>query len=96
MRNAYPGYTGRRPRMQISHGLADNLVNPQCAREALKQWSNILGVELTKEVSGVPSNGWTEEVYGDGTKLLGFFGQGIGHQSTVNEQELLKFFNLTS
>lgn len=94
MRNSYPGYTGRRPRMQISHGLADNLVRPQCAVEALKQWSNILGVELTKNVTGVPSAQFTEQVYGDGTKLLGFFGQGIGHAPTVNEEQMLKFFGL--
>lgn len=94
VRNSYPGYTGRRPRMQISHGLADNLVRPQCAVEALKQWSNILGVELTKNVTGVPSAQFTEQVYGDGTKLLGFFGQGIGHAPTVNEEQMLKFFGL--
>ncbi|KAL2197097.1 carbohydrate esterase family 1 protein [Corynascus similis CBS 632.67] len=94
VRNAYPGYTGRRPRMQIFHGLADTLVRPQCAEEALKQWSNVLGVEFTQEVSGVPSAGWTQKIYGDGTQLQGFFGQGIGHQSTVNEQQLLEWFGL--
>ncbi|AEO62008.1 carbohydrate esterase family 1 protein [Thermothelomyces thermophilus ATCC 42464] len=94
VRNAYAGYTGRRPRMQIFHGLEDTLVRPQCAEEALKQWSNVLGVELTQEVSGVPSPGWTQKIYGDGTQLQGFFGQGIGHQSTVNEQQLLQWFGL--
>lgn len=29
VRNSYPGYTGRRPRMMIFHGLADTLVRPQ-------------------------------------------------------------------
>jgi hypothetical protein len=96
VRNSYPGYTGRRPRMQITHGLADGLVRPQCAYEALKQWSNVLGIEFTRDVSGVPSSQWTQKIYGDGTKLQGFFGQGVGHAPSVNEQQLLKFFGLTN
>ncbi|KAK3304661.1 Alpha/Beta hydrolase protein [Chaetomium strumarium] len=94
VRNAFPGYTGRRPRMQIVHGLADTLVRPQCAVEALEQWSNVLGVELSRNVTGVPSAGWTQQIYGDGTQLLGFFGQGVGHAPSVNEQQLLRFFGL--
>ncbi|KAK4118251.1 carbohydrate esterase family 1 protein [Parathielavia appendiculata] len=94
VRNSFPGYTGRRPRMQITHGLADTLVRPQCAFEALKQWSNVLGVEFSRNVTGVPSAGWTQQVYGDGTKLQGFFGQGVGHTPSVNEAQLLKFFGL--
>ncbi len=96
VRNAYPGYTGRRPRIQVSHGLADALVRPQCAAEALKQWSNVLGVEFTRNVTGVPSAAFTQEVYGgDGNKLQGFFGAGIGHAPTVNEVQLLKWFGIT-
>ncbi|GAB1312873.1 Feruloyl esterase B [Madurella fahalii] len=94
VRNSYPGYTGRRPRMQITHGLADSLVRPQCAVEALKQWSNILGVEFTRNVTGVPSAQFTQQIYGDGTKLQGFFGQGVGHAPSVNEQQMLRFFGL--
>ncbi len=94
VRNAYPGYTGRRPRVQITHGLADSLVKPKAAYEALKQWSNVLGVEATKNVTGVPSSGWTQNLYGDGTKLQGFFGQSAGHAPNVNEQQLLKWFGL--
>lgn len=96
VRNSYSGYTGRRPRMQIVHGLADTLVRPQCAAEALKQWSNVLDVPFGRNVSGFPSAAYTQMVYGDGTKLLGFFGQGVGHTAPVNEQQLLKFFGITS
>ncbi|PVH82296.1 carbohydrate esterase family 1 protein [Cadophora sp. DSE1049] len=94
VRNSYPGYTGRRPRMMIAHGLADTLVRPQCAREALKQWSNVLGVTLSKTSSGVPSSAYSQEIYGDGTKLQGFFGTGVGHTAPVNEDLMLKFFGL--
>ncbi|KAK1751205.1 Alpha/Beta hydrolase protein [Echria macrotheca] len=94
--NSYPGYTGRRPRMQIYHGLADTLVRPQAAYEALKQWSNVLGLPLSKNVTGVPSAAYTQMIYGDGTKLQGFFGQGVGHTAPVNEQLMLKFFGILS
>ncbi|KAL2260594.1 hypothetical protein VTK26DRAFT_5343 [Humicola hyalothermophila] len=94
VRNSYPGYTGRRPRMQITHGLADTLVRPQCATEALKQWSNVLGVEFSREVSGVPSPQFTQHVYGNGTQLQGFFGQGVGHAPAVDEDQLLRWFGL--
>jgi acetylxylan esterase len=94
VRNSYPGYTGRRPRMQIYHGLADTLVRPACGYEALKQWSNVLGVSLARNVTGVPSAQYTQMIYGDGTKLQGFFGQGVGHTAPVNEQLMLRFFGL--
>jgi hypothetical protein len=45
-------------------------------------------------VTGVPSAQWTQQVYGDGTKVQGFFGQGVGHTPSVNEQQLLKWFGL--
>ncbi|KAH8665058.1 feruloyl esterase B [Tricladium varicosporioides] len=96
VRNSYPGYTGRRTRMMIVHGQADTLVRPQCAIEALKQWSNVLDVTLTKNVTGVPSSAYTQQIYGDGTKLQGFFGTGVGHIAPVNEPLMLKFFGLTS
>lgn len=80
--------------MLISHGAADFLVRAQCATEALKQWSNVLGVSLSRQVSGVPSAQFTQHIYGDGTQLQGFFGQGIGHAPTVNEDHMLRFFGL--
>ncbi|PMD34869.1 carbohydrate esterase family 1 protein [Hyaloscypha variabilis F] len=94
--NSYPGYTGRRTRIMIVHGLADTLVRPQCAIEALKQWSTVLDVTLTKNITGVPSAAYTQEIYGDGTKLQGIFGAGVGHFAPVNEPEILKFFGITS
>ncbi|KAH8777234.1 feruloyl esterase B [Hyaloscypha finlandica] len=83
--NSYPGYTGRRPRMMIFHGLADGL-----------QWSYVLDVPWSKNVTGFPSAAYTQEIYGDGTKLQGFFGQGVGHIAPVNELVMLKFFGLTA
>ena len=96
VKNAYPGYTGRRPRMQIFHGLADGLVRPACATIAMDQWAAVLGLTLEKNVTGVPSAAYTEYVYGDGSKLVGFMGKGVGHIAPVNEPVMLKFFGILS
>jgi acetylxylan esterase len=96
--NSYPGYTGRRTRMQIWHGNADTLVRPKCAQEALKQWSEVLKAPLVKSNKGVPSSAYTQMIYGDekGTQLQGYFGDGVGHIAPVNEVYLLRFFGLVS
>ncbi|ORY55689.1 carbohydrate esterase family 1 protein [Pseudomassariella vexata] len=94
VRNSYPGYTEKRPRMMIVHGTNDTLVRPKCAVEALKQWSEVLGVPFTKNVTGVPSAEYTQMVYGDGTQLQGYFAEGVGHTSLVNEDIMLRFFGL--
>ncbi|KAJ9164815.1 Feruloyl esterase B [Coniochaeta hoffmannii] len=96
VRTAYPGYAGRRPRMQIWHGLADALVRPQCAAQALEQWSDVLGVPWSKNVTGTPSSAYTQMLYGDGTKLQGYFGVGVGHTAPVNEVYMLRFFGLVA
>lgn len=92
--NSYPAYTGRRTRMQIWHGLADTLVRPQCAREALKQWAAVNNLTLTKSSTGVPSSAWQQDSYGDGSQLVGYFGTGVGHFAPTNEDNMLKFFGL--
>lgn len=94
VRNSYKGYTGKRPRMQIWHGLADGLVRPQAAYEALKQWSNVHGVTNTKNNTGVPSAAYTQMLYGEGNKVEGYFGQGVGHTAPVNDVYMLRFFGL--
>jgi len=95
--NAYPGYTGKRTRMQVIHGMADTLVRPQAGYEQLKQWSAVLGLTNTRNVTGssVPEGSqYTQMVYGDGSQLVGYFGQGVGHFAPPNEQVMLRFFGL--
>jgi hypothetical protein len=53
-------------------------------------------VPWSKNVTGFPAAAYTQEIYGDGTKLQGFFGQGVGHIAPVNEPVMLKFFGLTA
>ncbi|KAH7303443.1 feruloyl esterase B [Stachybotrys elegans] len=94
VRNSYPGYDGPRPRMQIWHGTADALVRPACADEALKQWSNVLDAPWSQNNTGVPSGQYTQIMYGDGTALQGYFGNGVGHQPQGNEDLMLRFFGI--
>lgn len=95
-RNSYPGYAGSRPRMQIWHGLADTLVLPACGYQTIGQWGNVLGLTNTNNVTGVPSSIWTQINYGDGSELVGYFGQGVGHFAPVNEEVMLTYFGLIS
>jgi poly(hydroxyalkanoate) depolymerase family esterase len=39
-----PGYTGHRPRVQLFHGDADSTINYKNHTEAIKQWTNVLGL----------------------------------------------------
>jgi acetylxylan esterase len=57
-RNMYPGYTGPRPRIQLWHGDADTTIKPANQTEAIKQWTNVLGLStaptstMTVQISG--------------------------------------------
>lgn len=96
VRNSYPEYTGQRTRMLIWHGLDDTLVVPECATQALGQWSDVLGVSFDRNVTGVPSAEFTQMVYGDGSQLQGFFAQGVGHAPIADVAYMLDFFGLDS
>jgi acetylxylan esterase len=43
-RGMYPGYTGHRPRVQLFHGDADAIINYKNFGEAIKEWTNVLGL----------------------------------------------------
>ena len=47
VKNMYPGYTGFRPRIQLWHGDADTIIRPANQTEAIKQWTNVLGLPTT-------------------------------------------------
>ena len=46
-RMLYPGYTGYRPRVQLFHGDADDIIKYPNHTEAIKEWSNVLGLGAT-------------------------------------------------
>ncbi|KAK3360914.1 putative Acetylxylan esterase A [Lasiosphaeria ovina] len=93
-RSYYPGYTGSYPKVMIWHGTADTTLRYPNYAEMLKQWSNVLAVDFSKNVSNTPEAKYTESVYGDGTKLLGFSAQGVGHNVPIHEQVELDFWGI--
>ncbi len=62
-RNADPGYSGPRPRMQLWHGTADTTLNYNNFGEEIKQWTNVLGVSQTPTSTDTPQSGWTRTRY---------------------------------
>lgn len=46
-RTLAPGYAGHRPRLQLFHGDADTIIRYPNHTEAIKQWSNVLGVNTS-------------------------------------------------
>ncbi|MBL7261747.1 extracellular catalytic domain type 1 short-chain-length polyhydroxyalkanoate depolymerase [Paractinoplanes lichenicola] len=64
VRAAYPGYTGRRPRMQVMHGVNDTTLQYPNFGEEIKQWTNVLGVSQTPVLTDTPQSGWTRTRYG--------------------------------
>jgi acetylxylan esterase len=63
VRNADPGYTGPRPRVQLWHGTADPTLNYVNFGEEIKQWTNVLGVSQTPSSTDTPVSGWTRTRY---------------------------------
>ncbi|MER7895026.1 PHB depolymerase family esterase [Streptomyces sp. NPDC096046] len=64
VRNAYPGYTGPRPRMQLWHGTEDEALYYANFGEEIKQWTNVLGVSQTPVFTDSPQSNWTRTRYG--------------------------------
>ena len=93
-RECDPGYTGNRTRMMIVHGTADTAVVIGNLRAQLDQWSNVLGVSFSKNVTNDPISNWKKIVYGDGSQLIGYEVQGGGHIPAFQGDATMKFFGL--
>jgi len=87
----YPGYSGHRPRVQLWHGDADMTVNYQNQIEAIKEWTDVLGLALTPtSTTMLTFNGhmWTREMWRDAcgiTLLDAFTEQGGPHNTDASE-----------
>ncbi|KAJ3044399.1 hypothetical protein HDV00_002291 [Rhizophlyctis rosea] len=63
VRGAYPGYAGARPRVMLWHAPNDDTVNYVNFGEAIKQWTNVLGVSQTPSTTDYPKSTWTRTRY---------------------------------
>jgi acetylxylan esterase len=72
VRAAYPGYTGARPRIQLWHGSVDTTVAFHNFGEAIKQWTNVLGVSETptSTENDAIQTGWIRTRYADSAGVV--------------------------
>ncbi|MGW1717399.1 extracellular catalytic domain type 1 short-chain-length polyhydroxyalkanoate depolymerase [Streptomyces sp. NPDC002156] len=100
-RNAYPGYTGARPRMQLWHGTEDDVLRYPNFGEEIKQWTNVQGLTQTPTTTDSPQSGWTRTRYGatgDRAPVEAISLQGVGHNliTTGMAARVITFFGLDS
>src|SRR5437016_997647 len=102
-RNADPGYSGPRPRVQLWHGTADMTLNYNNFGQEILQWTNVLGVSSTPTTTTTPMSGWTKTQYDNpsGTvEVEGYSLAGVGHQLIIEgtgmESDAIHFFGLDS
>ena len=97
VRNAFPGFTGQRPRMQLWHGTADATLNFVNFGEEIKQWTNANGLSQTPSTTDSPQSGWTHTTYRNaaGAVLVEATSeQGVSHNIPLQESSTIHFFGL--
>ncbi|KJR83913.1 acetylxylan esterase [Sporothrix schenckii 1099-18] len=94
VRGMYPGWNGSYPRLATWHGHADTFVSYLNLQEQIKEWSTLLDVTYVKNLTATPQAGYTEMVFGDGTKFVAYSAEGVGHTVPVHPQEDLKWFGI--
>ena len=100
VRQAYPGYSGSRPRVQLWHGTSDTLVPYSLLQEEIEQWTNVFGLSQTPSTTDQPQAGWNRRRYADGSgtvQVEAYSIQGAGHSlpSTGMAASAISFFGLT-
>ncbi|MFG1714812.1 PHB depolymerase family esterase [Micromonospora sp. NPDC049203] len=99
VRNAYPGYTGPRPRMQLWHGTNDETLRYPNFGEEIDQWTNVNGLSQTPAYTDSPQPGYTRTRYGGtgGTATVEAISmQGVTHNLPVDAAQAIRFFGLDS
>ncbi len=101
VRQAFPGYTGLRPRIQLWHGTADTLVPYSLLQEEIEQWTNVFDLSQTPTSTDTPEPNWTRRRYADtaGTVQVEAYSiQGAGHSLPASGMAAwaIAFFGLDS
>jgi len=101
VRAMYPGYNGFRPRIQLWHGTADSTINFANQTEAVKQWTNVLGLtgNGTASTVTISSHSYTRTQWMNscGETVLDEWTEPSGPHGTdanMNGQYSLPFMNL--
>jgi poly(hydroxyalkanoate) depolymerase family esterase len=86
VRNAFPGYAGPYPRLVAFHGSMDTTVAPADLQQSVDQWSNVLGIDETADVSETFRTA-THKVFRDAagrSMIETYLVSGMGHALTVD------------
>ncbi|RDX49054.1 alpha/beta-hydrolase [Lentinus brumalis] len=93
--NAFPGFTGQRPKIQIWHGTADTTLFPPNFFEQIKQWTTVFGLPSTP-ISNTSEpflpNGYSNATFGP--QFQAILAQGVGHTVPLFEQQYLQFLGI--
>jgi acetylxylan esterase len=94
--DAYPGYDNWRPKMQIFHGTADEVLDYTNFGEEIKLWTGVFGLSATptSTTPNTPLSGWTRTVYGSDGWFEAYSAAGVPHNIPVQEANVIKFFEL--
>jgi poly(hydroxyalkanoate) depolymerase family esterase len=98
VRGMFPGYSGFRPRVQLWHGTADTTINFNNQTEAIKQWTNVLGLSMTPtstdsmSVSGFKIEKWQNTC--GFTALEAHTQANGGHTTPIDAAAVISFFGL--
>lgn len=94
VKNAYPGYTGFRPKFQTLHGTVDNVLDPQNLKEQIKQWTSVFGISQvpTEVTNDTPLPGWTRSRYGE--QFEAYEAAGVDHNIPTQADVVMDFFDL--
>ncbi|MGW5556990.1 extracellular catalytic domain type 1 short-chain-length polyhydroxyalkanoate depolymerase [Micromonospora sp. NPDC003944] len=101
VRQAYPGYSGPRPRVQLWHGTNDTLVPYSLLQETIEQWTNVFGLSQTPTSTDTPQANWNRRRYADSSgtvQVEAYSIQGAGHSlpSAGMAASAIAFFGLTN
>ncbi|HEY6174730.1 MAG TPA: PHB depolymerase family esterase [Kofleriaceae bacterium] len=86
VRNAFPGYGGPYPRLVAFHGSMDSTVAPADLQQSVDQWSNVLGIDETADVSETFRTSTHKVFRGAGGRSMieTYLINGMGHALTVD------------
>jgi acetylxylan esterase len=92
--NAYPGFTGTRPKVQFWHGTADTTLYPNNFYYEIEQWTDVFGVSQTptSNITNDPQSGYSTASFGP--NIQGILAQGVGHTVPEHEAITLEWFGL--
>ena len=101
VRSMYSGYTGPRPRIQLVQGESDTTISYKNMAEAIKEWTNVLGLSTTPtstdtgyqgDVASYDRQFWKNSC--GFTVLEAWSAPGKDHSMGYEETGMLKFFGL--